>query len=79
MPDDAGDIRSTVLEAIKANIEQMQALAARVGGEGLAQAATDLYGKNTPGDSYSKNTQRTFDQNAIVLPAETISELLRNQ
>jgi len=45
------DLRSSILEAIRTNIEHLDSIASN-----LARDATDLYGKNTAGDGYAKNT-----------------------
>ncbi len=52
MPErDEASIRSSILQAIRKQLDAMET-------EGTAelQKARDLYSKNTPGDSYSKNT-----------------------
>lgn len=71
MPDANVDFREMKSAILKAIAEQLDALEA--GGGRLA--ATDLYSKNTPGDTYSKNTQRNR-LGEVSLPAEVLTNLL---
>lgn len=67
---DFREIKSAILKAISDQLEAIE------GGSGLARAAaTDLYSKNTPGDTYSKNTQRSR-LGEVSLPAEVLSNLI---
>lgn len=70
MPDANVDFREMKSAILKAIGEQLDAIE----GSGGRLAATDLYSKGSPGDTYSKNTQRNR-LGEVSLPAEVLTNL----
>lgn len=75
------EVKSSILEAIQDNIKREKELSAsRLGG--IAEvvqslADVDLYGKNTPGDGYAKNTTELDRGDLISQPAISATEIQR--
>ena len=68
---DFRELKSAILKAVSDQLDAVEGGSGAVG----RLAATDLYSKNTPGDTYSKNTQRSrFGE--VSLPAEVLSNLI---
>jgi hypothetical protein len=87
MPEEAyqqvsDQVRSSILKAIDASLAAERPNLERLGGVANAVArladATDLYGKNTPGDGYAKNTALTERPELAVDPAEIVMRATRS-
>lgn len=74
-------VRSSILEAIKANLEEEKlANLSELGNLSGAidkLAARNLYSKGPPDDNYSKNTQRQFNPGDLVQTPTDIQRVLR--
>lgn len=74
-------VKSSILEAIQATIEREKELSAsRLGGIAdvvQSLADIDLYGKNTPGDGYAKNTTQLERGDLVSQPAISAADVQR--
>ena len=77
----SANVKTSILEAIQATIAREKELTpSRLGGIADVVRALDdidLYGKNSPGDGYAKNTTKPSLGDIVTQPALTAVELER--
>ena len=63
----AQQLKSSIIGSIRDSLGQLDE-----GAASLKKADTDLYSKNTPGDGYAKNTQRTKLAERVIDPVDAV-------
>jgi hypothetical protein len=64
----AKELKSSIIGSIRDSLTQLDDSVS----SSLKKADTDLYSKNTPGDGYAKNTQRTKLMDQVIDPVDAV-------